>query len=1435
MRLRGEPTISQGRPDRRLATLFDGHRFSVEGTELVTTEDDRQHVEDRIASMDWAKTSLGPMSEWPHGLRTVLRLMLSSRYAMWMGWGPDLVFFCNDTYREQTLGAKYPWALGRPAAEVWSEIWHILEPRIHHVLTTGDATYDEGLLLFLERSGYPEETYHSFSYSALPAEAAGQVGGLFCVVVEETERVIGERRIVFLGQLASLLSVATGVDDVFAALRESFARDSRDLPFTLTYLFDEEKPVARLILTTGFEAEHQHLAPETIDLESSAIWPLGAAVAGPHFVELSAGESWPLGPWKRPASRALLVPFARQGEARPAGVFVAGLNPHRPADEKASDFVRLLVGQLAAALANANANEAARRRAEALAEIDRAKTTFFSNVSHEFRTPLTLMLGPTEEALRAEHPVIEGEDVSLLHRNELRLLKLVNTLLDFARLESGRTEAHFVETDLELLTRGLANAFEYAIETAGLSFVVECRAIGAPVYVDRDMWEKIVLNLLSNALKFTFEGTIALRLHRRGDHAVLEVSDTGTGIPAAQLPRVFERFHRVVGGRSRTHEGSGIGLALVQELVRMHGGRIEAESTEGVGTTFRVFMRLGRAHLPTAETVAEAPAPGSARLAATPYVQEALRWLPRAADRDPEKTDGTEIAVESHARPGEPRSRVLVADDNADMRDYICRLLGEHWDVEAACDGAEALAAIRRRKPDLVVSDVMMPVIDGVQLLREIRNDPGLAELQVILLSARAGEEATAQGLAVGADDYLVKPFSARELLVRVTARLNVARTRAVERRRILRLLEQVPAVVNFLRGPDLVLEYEHPLTAKALHGRPVLGKKLLDALPELASQPYHERLKRVYETGQPFSQREAEVRLIIEGKEVVSYWSSDYLPILDEAGRVEGVMTFDLNVTDQVTASRRIEAARAEAEKERQNMYRQAEKYRALVLAVGNIVWTNAPDGTMRGPQPGWCAYTGQSEEDVQGYGWSKALHPDDVKPTIDAWEQAVATRTMFVFEHRVRGKDGAYRWFYARAVPVFTADGGVQEWVGLHRDIQGEKELGERERAARIEAEEASHAKDDFLAMLGHELRNPLAPITTAVHLLKLRGNEGIEREVSVIERQAEHIARLVDDLLDVSRIARGKVLLTKEPAEIADLVAAAVETASPAIEQGHHTLALDVPRSGLVVDVDRVRMTQVLSNLLTNAAKYTEPGGKIRVVCARDGDAVVIEVIDTGTGMPSELLPRVFDLFVQSRQTLDRSQGGLGLGLAIVKNIVVMHGGSVSAHSEGEGRGSTFTVRLPLAPVVAQRTESQRPAPARSHGNAPQHRVLIVDDNSDGAFMLAEALELQGYETATAEDGPNALDRAASFSPDIALLDIGLPVMDGYELAGRLREQRRDVKLVAITGYGQESDREQTRRAGFQAHMTKPIDLQDLSRLLANLLREDSGRLEHAANRT
>jgi PAS domain S-box-containing protein len=735
-----------------------------------------------MAAKDWSQTPLGPVSRWPQSLRTVVRILLTSRYAMWMGWGPELSFFYNDAYRP-TLGLKDSWALGSPARKVWEEIWPDIGPRVEHVLANGEATWDEGLQLFLKRRGYAEETYHTFSYSPLSDES-GRVSGMLCVVTEETNRVIGERRLGVLRDLAIELSSANTESEVLSASRRTLTRASRDFPFGLIYLYDERGQTLHLASHSGADSASP-IAPRQLDINDlSSPWPI-AKLGKSNEPLLTDGltsrfTDVPRGPWPEPPTDAILVPLLGGGQEKPVGVLIAGQNPYRPFDEAYRSFVGLFAGQLTAGLNSAHAYEAERRRVESLAEIDRAKTIFFSNVSHEFRTPLTLMLGPLTDTLAQQNgPVSErvAEELRVVHRNALRLLKLVNTLLDFSRIEAGRVQASFVPTDLSAFTADLASVFRSATEKAGLYLKIDAPPLSAEAYVDRDMWEKIVLNLISNAFKYTLNGGITVRLRGDDEHIKLSVQDTGSGIPESELPRLFERFHRVEGTRGRTHEGTGIGLALVQELVKIHGGTIQAESKVEEGTTFTITIPAGKEHL-APERIQAPRTLESTAVGFNAYVEEAMRWLPSGSAEKQTIADSAALETapllssDSRASGSVTKDTILVADDNADMRDYVTRLLSDRYQVTAVSDGREALAAARKNHPALILSDVMMPNLDGLGLLRAVRADSDLAGTPVLLLSARAGEEATLDGIRAGADDYIVKPFSARELIARIDAQI---------------------------------------------------------------------------------------------------------------------------------------------------------------------------------------------------------------------------------------------------------------------------------------------------------------------------------------------------------------------------------------------------------------------------------------------------------------------------------------------------------------------------------------------------------------------------------------------------------------------------------------------------------------------------------------
>ncbi|MBY8872696.1 SpoIIE family protein phosphatase [Micromonospora sp. PLK6-60] len=694
----------------------------------------------RIAAHDWAATPLGPVEKWPQSLRTAVSICLHSRFPILLWWGPELVMLHNDAYLP-VLGASKRDALGRPGPAVWPEIWHVIGPMLTGVLGGDGATWNQDQLLELDRYGFVEECYFTFSYSPIIDES-GAPGGVFTAVTETTDRVVSDRRLRAVSELAAALVDVVDPEEVARRTVAVLTR-SPAVPMARLWLTDPDGP--RLAAAAGTRPPP--------GAESS--WPIAEILADGRHRLLPAD---PADDPQRPGCPMVaLEPVTEPGGAEPSAVLVVGLNPRRPVDAGYLSFVALLAGHVGTALAGARAYQEEHRRAEALAELDAAKSAFFANVSHELRTPLTLITGPVRDALDdPAQPLLPAQRrrLELVDRNAARLRRLVDSVLDFTRIEAGRLVPERVAVDVARLTREIAASFVPAVERAGLTFEVDCPRLPRAAYLDRSMWEKVVLNLLSNALKATLSGGIRLRVAGTGGGFRLTVTDTGVGIPADQLPQLFQRFHRVTGPTGRSAEGTGIGLALVRELVQLHDGEVSATSTLGAGATFEVRMPYGTG----------ASRPGRATGTGKP---------PAAAGLVVATAGPAEGEVGAADGP-----RILLVDDNADLRAYVTELLAPRFRVRTAADGRAALAVIATDPPDLVLADVMMPLLDGYGLLAAVRADPATAHLPVVLLSARAGPEAAVEGLTAGADDYLVKPFSAGELLARVQANLDRARDR---------------------------------------------------------------------------------------------------------------------------------------------------------------------------------------------------------------------------------------------------------------------------------------------------------------------------------------------------------------------------------------------------------------------------------------------------------------------------------------------------------------------------------------------------------------------------------------------------------------------------------------------------------------------------------
>lgn len=742
-----------------------------------------------MLGIDWSKSGLGPITSWPRSLVIAVNICLKNEFPISIWWGREFYLIYNDAYRPY-LGDKHP-AMGKKGLEIWGDIKGSILPMLEGAFQGESSNLNQDLMLVMHRNGFSEEVYFTFSLSPIFDEEM-KVVGVINVTFETTKKVLNTRRMDLLREVSGADKTGT-TRDVCVSLSKALNTCPADLPFTLMYLFDDEKTLV-LQSHTGLKAG-EYASPQKFDIEAdNCVWPFAAVINSIRSIKVTELDSkvgsLPGGIWPESPDMAVVLPIISNAQEKPIGVFVAGISPRQRYNEDYKSFFDMVVGHIGKALDTVRSYEEQKRRAEELAKIDHAKTQFFTNVSHEFRTPLSLMLGPLADSLADKSDPLNEKQKSrqvLIQRNALRLLKLVNTILDFSRIEAGRAQICFAPTDLTKLTRELCQLFTSVMEQSSLNYIVEIQHVDELIYVDTEMWEKIVMNLISNAYKFTLKGHIRVEFKKVDDHVELSVSDSGVGIPEHELPNMFRRFHRVENSQGRSFEGSGIGLALIQELTKLHGGTIGVQSKLGEGTTFTVQLPLGSEHLPQ-DKIREERTESDLSLHSHSIVEEATRWGEHSADLEEDSQDSTD----------NPKNyRVLLADDNVDMRNYIRQILAKAWHVDTANDGQAAYEMACANPPDLVVSDVMMPRVDGFGLIQKLRENPITKSIPVILLSARAGEEAKVEGLGhgkylrfniarpeierhfKGADDYLVKTsFSEKELLARVKNHLELGRLR---------------------------------------------------------------------------------------------------------------------------------------------------------------------------------------------------------------------------------------------------------------------------------------------------------------------------------------------------------------------------------------------------------------------------------------------------------------------------------------------------------------------------------------------------------------------------------------------------------------------------------------------------------------------------------
>jgi PAS domain S-box-containing protein len=1413
-----------------------------------------------MRAKDWAGTPLGAPETWSQSIKTAVSICLNSRFPILLWIGPELRILYNDTYIPFLGETKHPAALGAAGREVWGEIWSTVGP-MHEEVAAGRATSVEDQQMFFARRLPREEVYVTFGYSPILAPDGVTIEGVFCACTETTTKVIGERRLATLRALGARSPKERTADVACQDAAEVLRCNPLDVPFATIYLLEEDGKSARY--AGGTRLSDRLIFPENhpvFETSSSAgPWPLRRVAESGSRYEVSDLPGtigiFQAGAWSDAITTAVVLPLSTPGQPRPAGFLIVGVSPRRIFDADYRGFFDLVAGHIAVSIADARALEVERARAEGLAELDRVKTAFFSNVSHEFRTPLTLMLGPIEEIL-AKAPSTIGLDnrglLEVAHRNSLRLLRLVNTLLDFSRVEAGRMQASYEPVDLASLTADLASSFRSACERAGLRLDVQCPPLQQPAYVDRDMWEKIVLNLISNAFKFTLQGRIEVAVHADGGNAVVSVKDTGVGISEAELPYIFERFHRIGGQRGRTHEGTGIGLALVHELVRLHKGKVSVESKEGQGTTFVVKVPFGQNHLPV-DRVQASSLLDSTAIGAGPFVEEALRWLPLTDASSVSETilDSEDVRRADVASDGK-RSRVLLVDDNADMREHLVRLLARWWDVESASDGLTALEAMRKTRPDLVLADIMMPRLDGIGLLSALRADPDLAEIPVILLSARTGEEARIEGLRVGADDYLLKPFSARELIARVQSHLSLSRIRS-EHAAALVTLHKISMRLTATSDLESVLWEVLDATIElqqAQFGDIQLYDKTSGALRIVAHRGVDQRFLDYFaavdasDTSACGLALKAGARVIVEDVNT----NADYLPHREIAaltgyrgvqsttllhphtGKPIGMLSTmfrqpyrpshrELQLTDlyarqgaNVIASRMTQQALRESE---------ARLQAAVELVnLGCYAW-NPQTNELQWDDSLRAMWGLPSDAAVDYEIWRAGVHPDDLERVLTAIDHCMDPRSdgLYDIEYRVIGRDRVERWIATRGRTNFKDEKPIS-FEGVALDISARKQVEHileqrvqnrtRELAqvnqqlrAQIEQRQKAEAAVEQLQRLdaigqmtsgmAHDFNNLLSVILMNTKLLLRAVRDADQQEgLELVRSAAEKGANLTKQLLAFSRKQRLEpqiVDLNSKLAGMRDLLRA---TLGARIE-----LKVRANSSLWRALVDPTQIELVVLNLAINARDAMAGQGSLIVETFNT-------VIDADPLRPEDPSPGNYVAIAVSDTGIgipgdvlphvfepffSTKEAGKGSGLGLAQVFgIAKQSGGGVCIDTRVGEGTTVSVFFPSGEMLPLGEESDA-IPAIVEQLTTSAHILVVDDDKDVLKSTLRLLQALGFSVLGARSGSEALQQLAG-NPEIDLIvaEFAMPEMNGIDLAGTVSRLRPSLPFILMTANGE-----------------------------------------------
>jgi PAS domain S-box-containing protein len=1292
-----------------------------------------------IRLMDWSRTPVGPIELWPQSLKTAVNILLNSRHPMFIWWGRELTNIYNDAYMPM-LGARHPQALGRSAPNVWADVWPVVGPQAEIVMRECRAACSESILLVMERHGYTEEAYFSFSYSPAPDDAGG-VGGVLCSVTEDTARVLDERRLKTLRGLGERrLAEAKTVEQTCRAAAVTLADNLYDFPFALIYLLDEDGKRARLCESVNLPAGTK-ASPATVTIGSGDDgWNFSRVIKASRSQIVKGLEKLfgrlPAGPWADDwAKRALALPLAKTGtQELPAGFLVAGISPRLAFNDDYRSFLDLAAGQIAKAISNARAYEEERKRAEALAEIDRAKTVFFSNASHEFRTPLASLLGQLAAIVESSDDAIVSKDLN-------------GVILSW--------------------NKGAEKLFGYeAEEVIGKSIMIL-------IPPDRKDEERQVLESIRRGEKIDHYETV----RRRKDGAFVEISLTVSPI--------------------RDKEGAVIGASKIARDINERK-RVEQALAESARQQRALYLLAD--HLHRAQSLDD-------------VYNAALDAILNALQCD--------------------RASILLFDDAGVMRFAGWRDLSEGY--RKAVEGHSPWKPDEKYPEPICLNDVGVAEIDDS--LKAVVKDEGIGALAFIPLISH--------GKLIG---KFMPYFNAPHVISddEIALSLTIARQLAfgIERKRGEELLRQKAAQLTLITNtaPVFIAHCDAQARFKfvnkpyaerfGLTPENCIGKRF----PEVVGAEAYEILRHYIEvalSGEPVD-FEIEVPYAAIGRR---FMHSSYAPEFDADGKVVGFVAAITDISERKKAEQNLIATTAKFE----SVFNQSGIYAGMMDLQGYLREVNdlAVDR---------CGYTREQVLDRLFWETPWWRGSEEVKARIRAATEQAAAGMVFREELPYWWADGTERVAEFAMLPIRDQDGGVMLLYPTGIDITERKRAEEEiarllteEQAAREVAEQATRAKDEFLALVSHELRSPLNAMLGWNRLLRSqRGNDPeIAKVADTVERSGKAQLQLIEDLLDSARIITGKMKLEFQPVEPVAVISAALDTVRPAADSKGVLVTTDLdPEAGQITG-DPDRLQQVVWNLLSNAIKFTPSGGRVRVELRRGGTGVHIVVGDTGRGIGPDLLPYIFDRFKQGGSESSQRHGGLGLGLQLVKHLVELHGGSVAVESPGVGQGATFIVNLPVRAVkgdsgrerqeeaAVDRRAGRRTRTARLEGV----RALVVDDEAGARELLVATLEQYGLSVMGVDSAAAALTALesqfgdqASEPFDILISDIRMPGADGYELIQQVRahadERVSRIRAIALTAYARTEDRKRALRAGFQMHVPKPVDEEELTTVIAAL---------------